>query len=139
MTVLVDANILLDVLAARHPFHESAAAVWDLAKSRRIDAVVSAISFSNIYYIARKTFGREKAMDAVHLIARDFRVAPVDESVIAEAIGSALPDFEDAIQIFSGKKAGATHVVTRDAGGFRSGTLAVMTAVQLVATFALKE
>jgi predicted nucleic acid-binding protein len=131
--VLVDTNVLLDVLAKRVPFLASSAAVWALAETNQIEAVVCALTFSNLYYIARKSNGHGPAMDAVRAVARDFRIAPVDDQIIAQAVGSTMPDFEDAIQLFSGIRAGVSHIITRDSQGFSSGSLPTLSPAELVA------
>src|ERR1700730_9032623 len=58
MTVFVDTNILLDVLGKRLPFYDDSAAIWNLAEHRKIEAVISAVSFTNIFYIVRKLESR---------------------------------------------------------------------------------
>jgi len=54
MRVFVDTNLLLDVLARREPFYTVSARVWTLAETGACEALISAISFNNIYYIVRK-------------------------------------------------------------------------------------
>lgn len=137
MRVLVDANVLLDVLAERQPFFTPSAAVWALVEQGRADAVVSAVSVTNIYYIGRRAFGRERALAAVRAVAKDFAIAAVDQDVVNEAIASGLPDFEDAIQAFAGRRAAATHVITRDPQGFAGGPLSVMTPNEFISTFSM--
>jgi predicted nucleic acid-binding protein len=114
MRVLLDTNILLDVLQERHPYHAAAARVWKLVEEKAIEGVVSAISFNNIFYIARKQSGRDKAMEAVRYVRRIFGITPLDAAVIDFALETNAPDFEDAIQVGSAKMVQADYVVTRN-------------------------
>jgi hypothetical protein len=61
-----------------------------------------------------------------------FGVATVDADVVGLALASGMRDFEDALQAFAGVRAGATHVVSRDAEGFRDAPLPVLTPEQLL-------
>jgi len=117
-TVLVDTNVLLDVLLARQPFVAHAQCLWTLAERGRISAVVSAVSFSNIYYIVRRLASRAQAEHAVQVVRAVFQVVPVDERIIDQAIAAHAVDFEDAIQHACAVRAGATCIVTRDEGHF---------------------
>ncbi len=133
MRVLVDTNVLIDVLAQRAPFYAASAEVWALAETGRIDAVVAAVSFTNVHYLLAKQFGQSVADGAVRSLRRVFGVVPVDVAAIDDAIASGRPDFEDAVQTACGLRHGATHVVTRDPRGFARSGLVVFTPAQLVA------
>lgn len=133
MIPLVDTNVLIDVLAERSPFEKPAAEIWALVEAGKLRAVVSAVSFATIFYYARKLQGRDQALAACERIRRVFDVVAVDAEVIDLALASGMHDFEDALQAFSGVRGGATHVVSRDATGFRDGPLPVLTPEQFVA------
>jgi predicted nucleic acid-binding protein len=136
--VLVDANILLDVLLPRQPFDRAAAAIWSLADSKSLNAIVSALTLSNIYYISRKALGHDRAMQAIEAITRTFAIASVDARTVSDALASNMPDFEDALQIFCAVHAGATHIVTRDLKDFSASPLPVLTPAQLLASLTPK-
>ena len=59
---------------------------------------MTAISFNNVYYMARRPRDRRKANRAVKLIRRGFDGVPVDGDTLDQAIDSSMKDFEDAIQ-----------------------------------------
>ncbi len=107
MIVLVDTNILLDVLQARKPHDAAAARVWALVEEGALSGYVSAISFNNVFYIARKQGGRDRALEAVKLIRATFQVVPLDEAVLDGALATAGSDLEDAIQAAAALRVGA--------------------------------
>lgn len=133
MIFLVDTNVLLDVLEQRSPFAAVATRLWMLVESGIVVGFVSAISFDNIHYITRRSLGLARASQGVRLVANVFAIAPVDSAVIHQAIVLGANDFEDSIQIISGKQVGATHIVTRDATGFRNSPIPVLSCNQAVA------
>ena len=53
MTLLIDANILLDVLMDRQPFTHSSSLVWKLCETGLVRGYVSVLSFADIVYIMR--------------------------------------------------------------------------------------
>lgn len=86
MTLLIDTNILLDVIQQRKPHDAAASRVWKLIEERTVSGYVSAISFNNIFYIARKQVGSDRALEAVKLIRGVFQLVALDQAVVDRAI-----------------------------------------------------
>jgi predicted nucleic acid-binding protein len=116
--LLVDTNVLLDVIGRRVPFYGDSVRIWELAERRQVEALVSAISFNNVYYIARRLANHKTAMAAVEKIRKIFGTAPVAEGTIDAALGSAVRDFEDAIQYACAKAAGARWLLSRNVSDY---------------------
>jgi predicted nucleic acid-binding protein len=136
MIVLVDTNILLDVLQKRHPHDAPATRVWKLSEERSITGYVSAISFNNVFYVARKQVGREKALEAVKLIHSVFQTAPINDTIIDRAINDrSVTDFEDAIQVACAVEAAADYIVSRNVDDFTDAALPAITADEFLAIF----
>lgn len=135
MKVFVDTNVLLDVLAQRQPFYASSARVWSLSEVGACEAVISAISFNNVYYIVRKAQDADVARKALSLLRDVFVSVPPDRRILNQAIDSEIADFEDAIQFYSAVRVGADYLVTRDAGDFPSGSLPVLTPEEFCVLF----
>ena len=62
MRVLLDTNILLDVLLKRLPWEAEAAAIWQASEESRLMASVTSLSVANMFYVARRHAGLEKAI-----------------------------------------------------------------------------
>ncbi|MCC6125974.1 MAG: PIN domain-containing protein [Pirellulales bacterium] len=135
MIVLLDTNILLDVIQDRAPYSASATRVWKLVEEHAVTGFVSAISFNNVYYIARKQAGGEKALDAIRLIRRIFRIVPLDELVIDRALADPGNDFEDAIQAAAAIRISADHLVTRNSNDFDFKGVSAVSAEEFLAIF----
>lgn len=135
MKVFVDTNVLLDVIAAREPFLADSARVWALAESKRIDGLVSALSFTTVFYIVRRVKSRATAQAALKAMHDLFTVAACDESVIQRALSSDFGDFEDAVQYHCATLAGAEFLVTRDVSHFSKATIPVLAPADVVALF----
>lgn len=139
MNVFVDTNVLLDVLARREPFYESSAAVWTLAEQGVIRGFVSALSFSNVYYIVRRLKDRRTAERAMLLLRDTFASVACDEQILSQAIDARMKDFEDAIQYYSALRANVAFLVSRDPDHFPRSTLSVVTPVEFLSTQSLEE
>lgn len=134
MKVLLDTNILIDVLAKRQPHYPDSAAVWTLAEEGRIEGIISAISFTTVFYVVRKLSDLETARGALVLLRDAFTSVGCDARIIGLAIDSDLKDFEDAVQYYSALEAHADCFLTRNTSDFpRSGDCPVLTPTEFVA------
>jgi|WetSurMetagenome_2_1015567.scaffolds.fasta_scaffold106448_2 predicted nucleic acid-binding protein len=136
MRVFVDANVLLDVLANRRPFYRDAARIWTLAESGKIEALISAISFNNVYYVVRKASDRKTAEKALQLMRNIFVAVPLTVQILSRAIDAGFSDFEDAIQFHSAVHAGAARIITRDADHFPVADIPAISPAAFLASFA---
>lgn len=135
MNVFVDTNVLLDVLAKRQPFYADSAAVWTLAETGRIKGQVSAVSFTNIYYIVRKLRDRQTAQQALVLVRDAFSLVACDNQVLQQAIDANFSDFEDAVQFHSALRGKASHLITRNPDHFPSAGIVIASPSEFIVTF----
>ena len=61
MNVLLDTNIVLDVLLEREPWFSDSQEIWQASEDGRLTAHLLASTLTDIFYIARKLAGIEKA------------------------------------------------------------------------------
>lgn len=116
MRVLIDTNTVLDFLLQREPFSQNAELLFQAIDIGEIVGYVTATTLTDIFYISRRhTRSIEQARQAVLEILTAMIICPVDRVVLESAFNSSLPDFEDAVQIFSAVAQGLEAIVTRDA------------------------
>ncbi len=125
--VFIDTDVVIDFLTERKPFSEDAARIFTYSEKGHIRAMVSALSFSHIFYIIRKLEGGEKAIALLDKLEKIVAILPLDEQIIKQALSSGFPDFEDAIQNFCAKAAGVRTIVTRDISDYAKSDLAIHT------------
>ncbi len=116
---LVDLNVLLDVLLDRHPHVPAAAALWARIETGQAEGYLAAHGLTTIHYLARRSRGARFAREAIELLLSVFRVVPVDEKTLRQALTVSSPDFEDAVCAACAAAAGCEAIVTRDPSGFR--------------------
>ena len=122
---LVDINVLLDVLAQRDPFYEVASEIFTAAETGVIEGLVSADSFSTLYYLHSRITSVQKAKADLARVLNVFRVVDLSEQVLRQTLDSPVRDFEAAIQYHSALHGEADCIVTRDLRHFKNVTLPV--------------
>jgi predicted nucleic acid-binding protein len=118
MKAMIDTNVLLDVLLPRQPWDVDAKAVWDAVDAGKCEGLISSLSLPNIFYIARKIVGLEKAHAAMTILLEAFEIIPIERLTLEAAVALPGNDFEDKLQIASAISAAVDHVITRDPRGF---------------------
>ncbi|MBI4718448.1 MAG: PIN domain-containing protein [Planctomycetes bacterium] len=138
MNVFFDTNVVLDVLVKREPFYADSAALWTLAERGSIRGQVSAVSFTNVYYIVRRLRNARVARKTLALLRDVFTPVACDAQVLDQALDSDFADFEDAVQFFSAVRGGAACIVTRNPRHFPGKPLPAITPAEFRAGLALE-
>ena len=133
MKVIVDTNVVLDVLLARKPFVESAAHVFALAERSTIDAFLCATTITTVDYLLNQSLSRSAAKKALHHLLELFEIAPVNRSVIEEALQSKMVDFEDAVLAHAGNLVSVDAVITRNTKDFQQAPIKALDPIELIA------
>ena len=124
----LDTNVVIDVLANREPFSEDATRLLDYGEKSKVGLFISALSYSNIYYILRKTTTHKELLSLLRDLEAITTTLDVTGFMIRESINSGLKDFEDSIQLntaLSDKRIEA--IVTRDPHDFKTKAIAIIT------------
>jgi predicted nucleic acid-binding protein len=127
MKVLLDVNVVLDVLLDREPHVEASAAIWAAVESGMAEGFLPAHALTTIHYLVRKERGGSRAKRVIAALLRVFAVAPVDGTVIRDALELPSLDFEDSVAAAAACSAGCDLVITRDPRGFHGSHVRVLT------------
>ncbi|MBV6431024.1 MAG: hypothetical protein IANPNBLG_01146 [Bryobacteraceae bacterium] len=125
--ILADVNVILDVLLDRKPHAEASAVVWAAVESGMVEGLLSAHAVTTIHYLIRKEKGTAEARKTLSAILSLFAVAPVDNTVIQEALRLPCSDFEDAVTAAAARLADCDSIVSRDIKGFRGSRVPCLT------------
>ena len=99
MRSLIDTNIVLDLILERKPFVQNALLLFEHVENGSLEGYIAATTITNIFYIIRKSAGREGALAAVNRLVLMLRLCAVDRQTIETALETGLKDFEDGIQL----------------------------------------
>jgi len=118
VTILVDINVFEDVFRQRRGW-EASLGIVGLVANGSVGGHVSALTPAILYFFRRRSRGERAARQAVRGILRRFRIVPLDAAAVEAAYGSALPDFEDALQFAAARATNVDAIVTRNKKDFR--------------------
>jgi len=130
---LIDINVLLDVLGERQPFLADAERVWTAAETRQVEGLISADSFSTLYYLLRQASNARTAQRGLSLLLSVFEIVELDKQIVQQALDSPVRDFEDAVQYHCAVRGKADCIVTRDLRHYRHAELPVMSPAAFLA------
>jgi predicted nucleic acid-binding protein len=129
--ILFDTNIIIDVLLDREPFSDLATKLVSKVEKKEIIGYLGATTITTIYYLAAKVAGKKKADLEINKLLSIFQIAPVNKSVLAEAIKTKFKDFEDAVLHEAAKQIEIQGIVTRNPKDFKSATLSIYSPEEL--------
>lgn len=124
--IFLDTNVILDFFLEREPFYYDALKLWAACEEGAVDGYVSALTITNVHYIAQRIKSPTTAMIAVRGILDVFNVVPLDTELLRRAADLHDRDYEDDIQLQSAVKAGCSHLFTRDPTHFHSKAIAIV-------------
>jgi predicted nucleic acid-binding protein len=132
ISVLIDLNIILDTLQRREPHYQDSARVLASAEKGMIQGMLAAHSWTTLFYLYAR--GQSPDQARVHLteLLQFLAVALVDQAVIEQALNLPYRDFEDAVQMMAGMRAGALYLCTRNVADYRAGPLPVLQPAELL-------
>ena len=126
--IFIDTNVIIDFLGNRETFSNPATELFDLYANNKKKIFVSAISYTNVYYLLYKQIKSHK--NVISLLTTLFEMTElidVNKNTINQSLHSDFLDFEDAVQFYtalSNKK--IDIIVTRDNKGFKKSSLPVL-------------
>lgn len=132
--LFLDTNVILDLLAERHPFYNPIAKIATLADQKKLILVASPLSFTTVEYVLRKFEPSESVLNKLRKFKIICEISEVNDETIDKALNSDFKDFEDAVQYFSALHAQCTVIITRNEKDFKHSTLAIMTSEEYLSS-----
>ena len=123
MVVLIDTNVIIDFLAVREPFYESALQVIEKCASGAADGYIAFHSLPNLWYIFRK-IPEETRRDWLEKICMILKVACASQESVLRAIRmDNFKDFEDCLQDRCAEEVMANYIITRNVSDFEASVI----------------
>ena len=126
--ILVDANVILDLLAKRIPFYKESEQILSLADLGKVQLVVSSLSLVNAHYILNDALKNKKARSTIGKFKVLVQTHDLNDKIIELALNDEqFKDFEDGIQFYTALESKSEIIVTRNVRDFKKSSLPVMT------------
>ncbi len=130
--VLLDANIIIDLLAKREPFDQDTRKLFSYADKEKVYLFTSALSIANVGYVLLRKRKPEEVKQILRKLKLLVGILSLNEKVINLALNdNEFNDFEDGLQYYSALENTIEIIVTRNLKDFKNSKLPVMTARQL--------
>ncbi len=123
---ILDTNVVLDIALKREPFFEYSSKIFDKIDDQILEGFITASSITDIYYIASKQKDKWQAREFLLNLIQVLEIIGVDKDTVISALECDMPDFEDAIQVFSAKSNSIDLIITRNKADFAKSGLNIM-------------
>lgn len=129
----IDTNIIIDVIDYRLPFYTESAKIFDAGAKGHAKLYMSALSYSNIYYIARKTTSHQSCIEIMKNLSSLLTTVDVTTEIINSSIASGFNDFEDSIQYYTALSIkDIDAIITRNPKDFKLSKIPVLLPQDLI-------
>lgn len=125
--LFLDTNVVLDLLGEREPFYDSAAKIATLADKGKVSLIVSALSYSTVFYILSKFEDNWVVKDKLSKFKVIAETSDLTDKIIDKGLSSKFTDFEDALQYHCAIKMDCNILITRNERDFKDSDIPVMT------------
>jgi len=130
--VFIDTDVIIDFLADRKPFSDSASLLFNRIDKNEISGYTSSRSISNLYYILRKYGSHKRVIQAIKELNKLVGILPVNQKIIRNAMQSGFNDLEDAIQYYCAESGHMDAFVTRNVRDYKEAKIPVMSPETLI-------
>ena len=136
LKLFIDANIIIDVLADRKPYSNSAYILFKEAKLKRWNLYTSSNSILTSYYILEKQLNAKEANSAIATILNRIEIQDLTKKDLIVALKSNTTDLEGSSQIECANKIiDLNYIVTRDKKGFVNSIIDILNCDELIAMY----
>jgi predicted nucleic acid-binding protein len=133
--LFLDTNVVLDFLGQRELFYEDAAKIVTLANLGKIEIVVSALSYSTIYYLLLKVDSHQSILEKLTKFKTIAKTSDLTDKEITLGLASNFIDFEEALQYYSALNMNCNKLITRNAKDFKKSVIPVYTPKEYLRSF----
>jgi predicted nucleic acid-binding protein len=124
--LFLDANIVLDLLGERDPFYKAIARIATLADKGEINLVVSALTYSIVFYLLSKFEDGEVVKEKIRKFKVIAETSDLTDKIIDKGLSSKFSDFENALQYHCALLMNCDMVITRNGKDFKGSEIPVL-------------
>ena len=124
--LFLDTNVVVDLLGEREEFYQSIAKIATLADKGRLYLVVSALTYSTVYYLISRFEDKEIVKDKIRKFKVIAETSDLTNKVIDKGLSSKFVDFEDSLQYYCALNSDCNILITRNGKDFKESEIPVM-------------
>ena len=132
MTILLDANVILDVLQQREIYLNASLRIMEACAEGTLSGYVAFHTVSNLWYILRKEPEAVRRQWLLDLCEITEVCAASHSSVMTAIRNDSFRDFEDCLQDQCAQTVQADYIVTRNLQDYKNGVIPAITPEDLL-------
>lgn len=125
--LFLDTNVVIDLLGEREPFYESIAKIATLADKGKIQLIVSALTYSTVYYLLSRFEDKEVVKEKIRKFKVIAETSDLTDKIIDKGLSSKFTDFEDSLQYYCSVETDCNVLITRNGKDFKESEIPVLT------------
>ena len=124
--LFLDTNVVIDLLGERELFYSSAAKIATLADKGKIHLIISALTYSTVFYILSRFEDKEVVKEKIRKFKVIAETADLTDRIIDKGLSSKFTDFEDSIQYYCATNMDCNILITRYGKDFKESDIPVL-------------
>lgn len=133
MKLFLDTNVVVDAVKFREPYVQAIVSIFQMGQAGIHQLVISDLTFANVAYLSKKGLSLIEWYGLLCELRSNVQIVPIRETCIDAALKLRSKDFEDALQYFSAKEAGADCIITRNKKDFYFSEISVLDPIEFIA------
>jgi predicted nucleic acid-binding protein len=125
--LFLDTNVVIDLLGERVPFYDSIAKIANLADKGDIQIIVSALTYSTVYYLLSRFEDKEVVKEKLRKFKVIAETSDLTDKIINKGLSSMFRDFEDSLQYYCAVQTNCNILITRNGKDFKESEIPVFT------------
>ncbi len=125
--LFLNTNVVVDLLGEREPFYDSAAKIASIADKGDIQLIVSALTYSTVFYLLSRFEDKEQVKAKIRKFKVIAETAELTDQIIDKGLASDFSDFEDALQYYCALRMDSDMLITRNVKDFNKSDIPVLT------------
>jgi predicted nucleic acid-binding protein len=128
--LFLDTNVVIDLLGEREKYYDAVAKIATLAEKDKIQIVVSALTYSTVYYILSKYEKQENVKNKIKKFKIIAVTSDLTDKIIEKGLNSKFKDFEDSLQYYCALKEDCKIIITRNGKDFQDSAIPVLSPIE---------
>ena len=130
--ILLDTNVLIDYLARREPFFETACKLRIAAHFDDVELWVCPQSFSDAEHVLRRAIPTDQLRSMMLGCLEFLHIAAPSAADLHDALASSWPDLEDFLIARGAERVKASYLLTRDEKGFTESNVTALSPAEFL-------
>ncbi len=133
--LFIDADIIIDLLLERHPFHESANELFTRIENGKYEGHTSTIVVANLHYLIEKAESKNVADKGILKLLKLLFIIPIQKDDFINSLNSSFNDFEDGAQYYASLRSNMDFIITRNIKDYRHSKIKVLNPHEFIRSY----